>query len=286
MRRFLVITLLIFLMATAIYLFFRHQPKNEDYLTLYGNIDVRQVDLGFRVAGRVEKMFFEEGDLVPEGTLMGYLEKQPYFDQVLEAEARIESAKASFLNSEKVLKRRLELVSDGGVSSEDYQNAISSSEVYAANLKEAEAALGVAKKNLSDSEVYAPIKGTILTRVREPGSVVNPSDPIYTLSILSPVWVRAFVPGPSLGLIYPGMPAEIHTDTPGGKVYSGQIGFISPVAEFTPKTVETTQLRTDLVYRLRIIADNPDEGLRQGMPVTVKLLLNQKGDRRNLRNEL
>lgn len=286
MRRFLVITLLIFLMATAIYLFFRHQPKNEDYLTLYGNIDVRQVDLGFRVAGRVEKMFFEEGDLVPEGTLMGYLEKQPYFDQVLEAEARIESAKASFLNSEKVLKRRLELVSDGGVSSEDYQNAISSSEVYAANLKEAEAALGVAKKNLSDSEVYAPIKGTILTRVREPGSVVNPSDPIYTLSILSPVWVRAFVPGPSLGLIYPGMPAEIHTDTPGGKVYSGQIGFISPVAEFTPKTVETTQLRTDLVYRLRIIADNPDEGLRQGMPVTVKLLLNQKSDRRNLRNEL
>lgn len=286
MRRFLVITLLLLLIAAGLYFFYRNQPRNVDYLTLYGNIDVRQVDLGFRVAGRVEKMFFEEGDLVPEGMLMGYLEKQPYYDQVLEAEARIESAKASFLNSEKVLKRRLELVSDGGVSSEDYQNAISSSEVYAANLKEAEAALGVAKKNLSDSEVYAPINGTILTRVREPGSVVNPSDPIYTLSILSPVWVRAFVPGPSLGLIFPGMPAEIHTDTPGGKVYSGQIGFISPVAEFTPKTVETTQLRTDLVYRLRIIADNPDEGLRQGMPVTVKLLLNQTSDRRNPRNEL
>ncbi|MAW82513.1 MAG: secretion protein HlyD, partial [Parvularcula sp.] len=54
-------------------------------------------------------------------------------------------------------------------------------------------------------------------------------------------------------------------------VYKGQVGFISPVAEFTPKTVETRELRTALVYRLRIIVDNPDGGLRQGMPVTVTL---------------
>jgi HlyD family secretion protein len=103
--------------------------------------------------------------------------------------------------------------------------------------------------------------------------VVNFGDPVYTLSILSPVWVRAYVSEPELGLIYPGMAAEVYTDTHGGPVYTGHIGFISPVAEFTPKTVETTKLRTDLVYRLRVYADNPDQGLRQGMPVTVKLKL-------------
>ena len=87
------------------------------------------------------------------------------------------------------------------------------------------------------------------------------------------MWIRAFVSEEGLGLIYPGMPAEIYTDSRKDYAYQGHIGFISPVAEFTPKTVETTQLRTDLVYRLRIIVDNPDWGLRQGMPVTIKLSL-------------
>ena len=68
------------------------------------------------------------------------------------------------------------------------------------------------------------------------------------------------------------MKAEIHTDTKDNPVYKGHIGFISPIAEFTPKNVETPDLRTNLVYQVRIYIDNPDKGLRQGIPVTVKLL--------------
>ncbi len=67
------------------------------------------------------------------------------------------------------------------------------------------------------------------------------------------------------------MPATVTTDSAPDKLYQGRIGFISPVAEFTPKTVETRELRTNLVYRLRVLVDNPDNGLRQGMPVTVML---------------
>ncbi len=66
------------------------------------------------------------------------------------------------------------------------------------------------------------------------------------------------------------MPAYVGTDSAPDKVYRGHVGFISPTAEFTPKSVETRELRTDLVYRLRIVVDNPDGGLRQGMPVTVR----------------
>jgi HlyD family secretion protein len=72
------------------------------------------------------------------------------------------------------------------------------------------------------------------------------------------------------------MPAEVHTDTPENPVYQGRIGFISPIAEFTPKSVESPDLRTDLVYQLRVVIDNPDRGLRQGMPVTVILRFNLK----------
>jgi len=277
MRRLFIFILivLVILAATAAYLCYeRKEPTNE--LILYGNVDVRQVNLGFRASGRVIEMPFEEGDYVAAGELMATLDTQPYLDQVHQAAAHVESVKVSFENAEKLLKRRKELVDGGGVSQEDYENAIASKNELEANLKEAQATLGVAETNLRDTQIMCPSDGTILTRIREPGTVVKEADPVYTLSLISPVWIRAYVDEPHLGLIYPGMPAEVYTDTRDGPVYKGHIGFISPVAEFTPKTVETTKLRTDLVYRLRIIADNPDRGLRQGMPVTVKLLLEKK----------
>lgn len=277
MRKTILYLVLASLVVLALFssLFFKGK-KNSDFLTLYGNVDVRQVDLGFRVPGRVEKMHFEEGDLVKKGTLMGILDKQPFLDEVRQAQANLFAVQFNLKNAEELVKRRKDIVQEGAISIEEYHNSITSRDVFKANFKESKAALGVALKNLRDTEVYAPNNGTILTRIREPGAVVNASDPIYTLSILSPVWIRAFVQEPELGLIFPGMPAEIYTDTPGGKTYSGHIGFISPVAEFTPKTVETTHLRTDLVYRLRVIADNPDEALRQGMPVTVRLFLQRR----------
>jgi len=270
--------LLFFALIVALFFVYRYweaDQKNPDVLTLYGNVDIRQVDLGFRVSGRVETMRFQEGDLVPAGALMSLLDKQPYEDQVKQAAAHIESVKASLSNAQRLVERRKLLLGTGGISDQDYDDAISSKRVLEGNLKEAVATLGIAETDLQDTELYSPSDGTILTRIREPGTVVRQADPIYTLSLLSPIWVRAFVSEPQLGLIYPGMPAEIYTDTPGSRPYRGHIGFISPVAEFTPKTVETTQLRTDLVYRLRIVADNPDRGLKQGMPVTVKLKLEE-----------
>lgn len=277
MRRLIpiLILLLLFVFAIAFY-FWYSKGENKDYLILYGNVDVRQVDLGFRVPGRVETMPFQEGDFLSAGTLMATIEKQPYYDKVLQAVAIVESAEISLANARKLLKRRQELVKDGSVSKEDLEDAETNKQVADATLKQAEASLGIASKNLRDMEVYAPANGFILTRIREPGTVVKEGDPVYTLSLSNPIWVRAFVTEPELGLVYPSMPAEVFTDSRKNYAYKGHIGFISPVAEFTPKTVETKALRTDLVYRLRVIVDNPDWGLKQGMPVTVRLPLKQE----------
>ena len=264
------IALLIGIMILGI-LFFVRVEKNHRHLTLYGNVDVRQVDISFRVSGKVERLCFEEGDFVHEGALMAVLEKTPYDDQVRQAAANLESIKSNLKNAEILLKRRKELITSGGVSQEDLDNTQSNRDQLQADLYAAEAALAVSRDNLDYTKSYCPTDGTILTRIREPGTVVNPSNPVYTLSVASPVWIRAYVDEPHLGQVFFGMTAEIHTDTKGGPVYSGKVGFISPVAEFTPKTVQTTQLRTDLVYRLRIYVDNPDQGLKQGMPVTVTL---------------
>lgn len=259
---------ILLILVISLYFIFRENPNSKE-LVLFGNVDVRQVNIGFRVPGKVAQLFFEEGDVVPKGSLMAVLDKTPYDSQIAQAKANVDSVAANLENAQILLKRRQQALKIGGVSNEDVDEAHSSQSAFQANLFAADAALAVAKENMNYTEVYAPTDGILLSRIREPGTVVNPADPVYILSVSSPVWIRAFVNEPQLGSIYYGMQAEILTD--GGRNYTGQIGFISPVAEFTPKTVETTQLRTDLVYRLRIYADNPDHFLKQGMPVTVKL---------------
>lgn len=283
MKKFFILLLILALIGGAAYYYWLENGRNKDpnIITLYGNVDIRQVELGFRVEGRVAEMFFDEGDIVKPGQRMAYLEPQPYEDRVTQAEAKVLSTRTSLKNTESILKRRQELIVSGSVSVEDLNDMQTQRDVQEADLQQALAELGVAKTNLNDTQVFCPTEGTILTRIREPGTVVLPSNPIYTLSVKSPVWIRAFVNEPNLARIYPGMPAEIYSDTPGTPVYKGYIGFISPVAEFTPKTVESTDLRTDLVYRLRVIIPNPDKWLRQGMPVTVRLRdeRNQKDER-------
>ncbi len=271
MKKIILLILIAFILILLI--FFAEKTTHEpDHFTLYGNVDVRQVDLGFRVSGRLDKLIFEEGDLVEPGTKVAVLDDQPYKDLFLDKKAALAAAKIHLDNAELLLARRADLVKDGSIAQEDLENSQSAKDAFQAAYDQALAQLGVAETNLKDTACYAPTKGTILTRVREPGTVVREGETVYTLSILSPVWIRTFIGEPYLGLIYPGMPAEIYTDTPDGIVYKGQIGFISPVAEFTPKTVETTELRTTLVYRLRVIVDNPDYSLKQGMPVTIKLI--------------
>lgn len=268
------IFLLILILVFAIYrLFFANLHPNE--LILYGNVDVRQVDIGFRVPGRVNCLYFEEGDHVSTGDLLADLEKSPYGSQVDQAKANVESIEANLANAQILLKRREELIDVTGVSQEDLDNARASVNQLNANLLAAQAALEVSRNNLEYTSVYAPNEGIILSRVREPGTAVRETDPVYTLSLTTPVWIRAYIDEPRLGSIYYGMDAKVYTDTQGEKSYHGKIGFISPIAEFTPKTVETTELRTDLVYRLRIYIDQPDQFLKQGMPVTVRLQKNK-----------
>lgn len=272
----IILGIVAFLAIVVLLVRFYQSGRSDDELLLFGNVDVRQVDIGFRVNGQVSQLLFEEGDFVPKGSLMATLDQTPYDNQYKQAVANLESIKANLINSETLLKRRNELIESGGISQEDLDNATSSVAQLRGNYFAAEAALGVAADNLAFTIATAPTDGIILTRIREPGTVVKEADPVYTLSVSSPVWIRAFVSEPQLGHIFFGMEADIYTDTPDAKVYRGRIGFISPVAEFTPKTVETTQLRTDLVYRLRLYVDNPDGGLKQGMPVTVKLDPNQE----------
>ncbi len=269
-KKFIIIALILAIVGIGYYIIKRyHDDVNAETFTIYGNVDIRDVNLGFRVFGRIAKLNCEEGDRVKEGDVLAVLDKAPYEEDVALSKAQLAVAKANLTNQEKLYKRSLEQFQIHAISRTDLDNALSTHDQAKASFEAAKAQLDKALTNLEDTEIRAPNSGVILTRAREPGAVVAQGNTVYTLMLDRPIWIRTYVDEPTLGWIHPGQKASVLTDS-GGK-YEGWIGFISPQAEFTPKNVETTQLRTDLVYRLRVIIDKTDNGLRQGMPVTVIL---------------
>ncbi len=317
-----VVAVLLVVIGWFIYQTWTHREENA--LELHGNVDIRQVNLGFRVSGRIQEMRREEGDDVHAGEVIAVLDQGPYQNQVdfakaqlaqqtanltkeqngnrveeiAQARAQVELAKANLANAEATLKRQMDLARTSVISKQDYDNATMTRDVNKAQLASAQANLDLqnagwrgedieaaqsqvdnaranlqsAQLNLTDCQLLAPTDGYIITRALEPGAIVAAGTTAYSLCLYSPVWIRTYIDERDLGRIYPGMKALVYTDTNPTKPYEGQIGFISPIAEFTPKTVQTRELRTDLVFRLRVIIRNPDRYLRQGMPVTVKLL--------------
>lgn len=242
----------------------------SDAITLYGNVDIRDVSLGFRVSGRIAEVCYEEGDRVSKGDVVAALDRQPFEDDVALYAAQLRLSQVTRKKVEMPFQRRAALTKIGAISAEERDDAEAARDEAAAQVTTAEARMQQSMTRLADTEILAPSDGVILTRVKEPGAVVAAGEPVLTLVLDSPVWVRTYIDEPRLGFVYPGRKALVLTDS--GGEYRGTVGFVSPQAEFTPKNVETTQLRTDLVYRLRVIVDNPDKGLRQGMPVTVQLL--------------
>jgi HlyD family secretion protein len=286
-------------------------------------VDIRQVELGFRVSGRIAAMKFEEGDFVEKDALLAELDETPYLHDLNNQQAQLEQAQANyeklkkgnrpeeikqaqslvrekeaaFQNAQINLRRQNDLVKKGLASKQAFDDASTQMKENQAQLKTAEeglslatigfriediasakaalnaasAKLATAKTNLADTKLLAPEPGTILTRIQEPGAVVAAGSPVYTLTLNQPVWVRSYISAIDLGRIKPGMKTLIYTDTYPTQPLEGQIGYISPQAEFTPKNIETKELRTDLVYRVRITVNDPDGKLRQGMPVTVSI---------------
>jgi HlyD family secretion protein len=147
--------------------------------------------------------------------------------------------------------------------------------VAQAQLKQAQAQQALARKELEDANLYAPADGIIRNRILEPGDMASPQRSIYTLALTDPLWVRAYVSESDLGRVRPGMAAKVSSDSFPGKQYRGWLGYISPTAEFTPQSVQTEEMRTQLVYQVRVFVCNPQGELRLGMPVSVHFALPQ-----------
>ncbi|MBU6498040.1 MAG: efflux RND transporter periplasmic adaptor subunit [Rhodospirillales bacterium] len=140
-----------------------------------------------------------------------------------------------------------------------------------ATLAASQARLRLDQVTLSYAVLRAPFDGVIAVREAELGELAGPGVAVVTLDDLDHVWLRAYVNEPDLGKVRLGEPADVTTDTYPGHIYHGRISFISPQAEFTPKTVQTHAERVTLVYRIRIDIDNPTHELLPGMPADARI---------------
>lgn len=303
------------------------EPTRE--LTLYGNVEIREVELAFEVAGRIERALVDEGDCVEEGQRLATIEKARFEHELARAQAQLEAqrqvvaeleagnrpedirkaradvaaAEAKRLDAKRYYTRVLELLPDGAATQQEADDSKAALDTAEADLRVAQAALDLALAgprveriaaakaqrelyqaevdlagwSLGKTQLTSPCRGTVRQRILEPGDMASADRPAFTVAIDDPLWVRVYCSEPDLGRIQPGMKAEVRTDSFPDKRYQGWVGFVSPTAEFTPKTVETEQLRTRLVYEVRVYVRNPSGELRLGMPVTVIIKLDPPG---------
>ena len=310
------------------------RPKVESTeLVLYGNVDLRQVQLAFNNSERIAEVKAKEGDRVRKGDLLARLDTSRLEPMVAQAEAQlaaqnevfkrlrtgsrpeeiaqaranVTSADADRANVRRQYERLKKLASVRlsdqsevrAVSQEDVDNSKAALAVAEAKLIVQQKALDLArlgprreevdeaearlrankaqldflKQQLADAKLIAPVDAVVRTRLMEPGEMATPQRPVFALAIIDPKWVRAYVSEPDLGKVHEGMKTSVVVDSFPGRRFDGWIGFISPVAEFTPKAVQTEELRTSLVYEVRVFVNDPENGLRLGMPATVHLPL-------------
>jgi HlyD family secretion protein len=217
--------------------------------------------------------------------------------EIAQARAEVEAARVRVSNAEQVKARLRQTSKTGATSKQDLDDAQANLMVAESQLKVREKAFDLVREGprkediaaaehqlealmaglrllhirLADRTLTAPAVGVIQSRLLEPGELAGPSRPVFTLALTDPKWVRAYVPEPELGALHLGMPAKVSSDSWPGKTVDGWVGYISPVAEFTPRTVQTEDLRTQLVYETRVYVHDEEDRLHLGMPVSVTI---------------
>ena len=370
---FIIIFLLIFIYTR------NRSQNNSSIIRVSGNIEVDDVELSFKIAGRVEARLVSEGETVKSGQTIARLEQndlvnevnlqkavvqsaesvlteleagsrpeeiaqaessvqkaQSRLDELLtgsrpqeiaSAEATVQRAKAEMERLKAEFERRKNLLNENVISTQEYDAAKTAYESAQAVLKEAEESLklikegprkeqieqaradlngakehynlvkkgprietidqararlqqakeslALAETHLSYATLISPISGLVLSKDIEPGEFIAPGTPVVTVGNLESVWLRAYINETDLGRVNVGQKVRITTDTYPGRIYNGDISFISSEAEFTPKNVQTQKERVKLVYRIKIIIQNPNMELKPGMPADAEISLSK-----------
>ncbi len=317
------IIVLAIIAAVFIWRVYYSKPADDGLLLLSGNMEVTEVNVGFKLPGRIVALAVDEGWEVKKGQVLARLDNAELADAVLQSRAALQEAvsRASELKAgsrpqeleqaranlnaqdaelarlKKDLERAETLHANGAIPTAQLDAARSTyrarlaqrrsvaeslnlvregprrESVEAAEFRvlQGRAALRVAEQRLSDTTIHAPIDGVVLKKYVEIGETVAQGTSVFTIGDLSAPWIKVYVKEDRLGLVKLGQQARVTTDSNKGKVYEGRVSYISPEAEFTPKSVQTQEERVKLVYGVKVRVKDPSGELKPGMPADVSI---------------
>jgi HlyD family secretion protein len=303
--------------------------SEQNKLILYGNVDLRQVELAFNNSERIAEVLVQEGDKVTRGQSLARLDTSRLkprmaaaeaemaaqqavveklhhgsrLEEIAQSRANVGSAQADLVNAGQEWRRLSALgalTTGRAISQQDLDGAKAALDMAQARLTVAEKSLALSvigprtediahaeaqlraeqaqrdllDRELADTELLSPCDAVVRSRLLEPGEMVTPQRPVFNLAIVDPKWIRAYVSEIDLAKIHPGMKTSVSADGFPGRTFPAWVGFISSVAEFTPKAVQTVELRSSLVYEIRVFVQDPQDELRLGMPATVSVDVN------------
>jgi HlyD family secretion protein len=264
-----------------------------------GTLEGTEVTVSALVNGTLLALSVGEGDSVSAGSPLAridvekmVLQREQIQAQRAEAEASIDAARQRLAQADAAdeeaarrFGRIAALFEEGAVARQEYDEAETAHTVAHAEREAAEAALEAVRtqrerlasqsalidKQIAEGDAYAPIDGIVVAKFAEQGEVVGFGSPLVTLADLSRLWVRVYVGERDLGAVGLGEDVSIRVDAYTGEVFSGRVVWISPRAEFTPKNVETRDVRAELVFAVKVEIPNPNRRLMIGMPAEVYL---------------
>ena len=244
--------------------------KKSEELIFNGNVEVQDVNVSFRVSGRVSEIMFEEGQSVKNGEIIATLDRDILESQLKLATAKMKEAEVNFKNCKKDFIRNKELYSKKSISEKVYDDVTMKYHTSEAQRDAATSNFELAKISLNDAVLKSPVDGIILTRNIEVGEMINSGTAAFSIMPHKKTRIKTFANEAALSKIKYNDKVYVNIETMPDKKFVGHIGFISSEAEFTPKNIETKELRTSLMYRVRVIIDENAPELKEGMPVTVR----------------
>jgi len=272
-KRLIIAVIVILVISTVAAYQYLTSHRNDGMLELSGTVEVTEVNVGFKMPGRIAGLHAEEGQRVGRGDRLADLDSAELRSIVEQGRAAVRNAEAEYEKARKDYDRYQALSQEGAVTTQQLDSAHKAHDVAVSQVDQARAALRTAEVRFNDTIADAPVSGIVLSRNVEQGETVAAGVAVYSLGDLGNPWIKVYVNETKLGLVKLGQKAQIFTDTYPGKAYEGRVTYIASEAEFTPKNVQTKEERVKLVFGVKVSVTNVNNELKPGMPADVKINL-------------
>lgn len=266
-----VLILILAVGSVAVY-FWQARNNSRGRIKVSGNIEGDDVRLSFRVQGQIIDLLTDEGQVVKTGQPVARLNTDELAKIRDNAAGALKAAQYQYSLDRLDYERAENLYKAGAISMQKRDAAKTLAAADKANMEALRASFELAITRLGFAELVSPLNGFVLVKSALTGEVVQIGAPVFTVIDLNSLWVTAYINETDLGKVKLNQAAEVVADTYPGKKYKGRISFISNEAEFTPKTIQTTEERVKLVYRIKVDVDNSSLELKPGMPADAYLI--------------